>query len=182
VRGARPKKDDPGSARPRDRKGDEMKTRKEIRWKRFSGAVGIATGLAVAVAAAPAVGVRFHDTQKQTAEFIAADGSIALSPAQQRVMTEALSTMPAPCCSDYSMATCCCPCNLAKSAWGLSKILIAKHHQNAAQVRKAVSGWVRFVNPRGFSGDACFSDGGCNRAFNRNGCGGMKETELAATL
>ena len=67
--------------------------------------------------------IRFTNAPKQAAEFIAANGAIDLSPTQKSVMQEALSKIVAPCCADYSMATCCCPCNLAKSTWGLSKVI-----------------------------------------------------------
>jgi hypothetical protein len=140
----------------------------------------IAAGLGAAAEAASTRAIQFTNAQRQAAEFIRADSAIPLTAAQQKTMKDALSAMPAPCCADYSMATCCCPCNLAKSAWGLSKILIVKHRQSAEQVRRAVAEWMRFINPGGFSGDVCFSPGGCNRPFDHNGCGGMKETELAA--
>ncbi len=43
--------------------------------------------------------------------------AIPLTADQQRVKAEALDAIKAPCCSEYTMATCCCPCNLAKSVW-----------------------------------------------------------------
>jgi hypothetical protein len=79
--------------------------------------------------------------------------------------------------AQYSIATCCCPCNLAKSTWGLSKSLIANQHANATQVRAAASAWLQFTNPEGYTGDACFTKG-CNRSFERNGCGGMDEGHI----
>ena len=121
--------------------------------------------------------VKFTDAHRQAAEFIAYDNSIVLSPEQKKVMDEALSSIPAPCCAQYSIATCCCPCNLAKSTWGLSKSLIANQHANVTQVRAAASAWLQFTNPDGYTGDACFTKG-CNRSFERNGCGGMDEGHI----
>ncbi len=63
--------------------------------------------------------------------------------------------------------------NLAKSTWGLSKFLIANQHANVSQVKTAASDWLQFSNPDGYTGDACFTKG-CNRSFERNGCGGME--------
>ncbi len=114
---------------------------------------------------------------RQAATFISYNNSIALTSAQQKTMDEALSSIPAPCCAKYSMATCCCPCNLAKAAWGLSKYLIAEQHYGAPEVKKAVDEWLHVTNPAGYTGDACFT-GGCNRSFANNGCGGMDERKL----
>ncbi len=75
------------------------------------------------------------------------------------------------------MRTCCCPCNLAKSAWGLSRYLIAKKGYSASEVRSAVVGWLAFINPKGFTGNACFK-GGCKRTFPQNGCGGMDAMQV----
>ncbi len=119
----------------------------------------------------------FTDARGQAAEFIAYDRSIALTEEQKKVMDEALSSIPAPCCAQYSMATCCCPCNLAKSTWGLSKFLIATQHASVAQVKAAASDWLHFTNSTGYSGDACFTKG-CNRSFERNGCGGMNDGQI----
>jgi hypothetical protein len=121
--------------------------------------------------------ISFTDARRQAAEFIAYDHAITLTTEQQKVMEAALSTIPAPCCAVYSIATCCCPCNLAKSTWGLSKFLIAKQQATAAQVKAAASEWLRFTNPGGYTGDACFTKG-CNRPFAANGCGGMDERHV----
>ena len=88
-----------------------------------------------------------------------------------------MGSVPAPCCSDYPILTCCCPCNAAKATWGLSRYLIAKLGYSAPQVKGTVTEWLRFINPRGFTGNACFA-GGCKRSFSENGCGGMDETSL----
>lgn len=132
-----------------------------------------------------AFGCRADGPPKQAAEldpgraatFIAYNKSITLTPTQQKIWDEALSAIPAPCCSKNPLATCCCPCNLAKSAWGLSKYLIAEKQYSAPMVKKTILDWLHSSNPGGFTGDACFT-GGCNRPFAKNGCGGMKEQEL----
>ena len=122
--------------------------------------------------------IKFFDAPSQAAEFMGYSRSIALTPAQQRVREKALRAMSAPCCKEFPLATCCCPCNLAKSAWGLSNYLIARKGATAAEVKEAVGGWLAFVGPNGFSGDACNSAGGCDRRFAHNGCGGMDERNL----
>jgi hypothetical protein len=109
--------------------------------------------------------------------FLSYNRSISLSPAQERIQQEALGALRAPCCDDRSAYTCCCSCNLARSVWGLSKHLIASEGRGAGEVRAAVEGWFRSVNPDGFSGDACYT-GGCGRPFRRNGCGGMSASNL----
>ena len=119
----------------------------------------------------------FNDVRKQTVEFIAYSKSIVLTSEQDRIKAEALESIPAPCCEQYSIATCCCPCNLAKSVWGLANYLIAKQHQGPAQVQQAVVRWLEFTNTEKYTGDACFK-GGCNRPFQHNGCGGMKESSV----
>ncbi|MGA7617250.1 MAG: hypothetical protein WBX15_18960 [Thermoanaerobaculia bacterium] len=120
----------------------------------------------------------FNDVAKQTAEFMGYDKILKLTAEQEKVRRTALESIPAVCCSQYSAYTCCCPCNFSKTVWGLSKYLVAKKGYNVAQVKETVQQWIHFVNPRGFTGDACFTDGGCQRPFNQNGCGGMSETEI----
>lgn len=121
----------------------------------------------------------FDNVRAQASEFIREDDRIVLTSEQEKIKKEALSKISAPCCADYSMATCCCPCNLAKSTWGLSKLLITQHHATASQVKQAVNDWLAFVNSDGFTGNACFT-GGCGRAFHKNGCGGMDAKKLIA--
>jgi hypothetical protein len=118
-------------------------------------------------------GITFQDVPTQTKQFIAWNESIQLTPAQEAIRVEALSAIPAPCCSDNSAATCCCPCNMAKSVWGLSKHLITEKGAGVTEVRKAAQDWFTFINPKGFSGDVCYI-GGCGNAFHENGCGGMR--------
>jgi hypothetical protein len=131
-------------------------------------------------ASRPSKTIKFFDAPSQAAEFIGYSRSVALTPAQQKVREKALRAMAAPCCKEFPLATCCCPCNLAKSAWGLANFLIARKSATSDQVRDAVGGWLAFVNPNGFSGDVCNSAGGCARRFSHNGCGGMDERNLLA--
>jgi hypothetical protein len=138
----------------------------------------IATTLVVTLAfyamgAGPAGPVRFYDAQKQSQEFMGYYESITLSFQQEAVKKRALSNIPAPCCSENSIYTCCCPCNLAKTVWGLSNYLIAKQGYGADQVHQAAVDWIKFVNPGGYPGDSCTTAGGCQRPFAQSGCGGM---------
>lgn len=121
--------------------------------------------------------VPFTNVQEQTRKFVEYYKSIQLTPEQEKIKTEALSTIPAPCCSEFSMATCCCPCNLAKSVWGLSAYLITDQGSSVEEVRKAAKDWIAFVNKKGYEGNTC-KTGGCNRAFHLSGCGGMKEDNI----
>ena len=121
--------------------------------------------------------IKFTDVQVQTPEFIGYYKSIELSPQQEKVKNQALSSIPAPCCSDFSIATCCCPCNLAKSVWGLSHYLITKYKYDAQQVKQSVQDWIQFVNKNGYSGNVC-NMGHCAYPFHQDGCGGMKEDNI----
>lgn len=121
--------------------------------------------------------IEFTDVRQQALQFIHYNNSISLTKQQEAVKREALTAIPAPCCSQYTAHTCCCPCNMAKTIWGLTNFLIAEQGYTADQVRETVSKWIQFINPSGFSGDACFT-GGCNKAFKNNGCGGMDESRL----
>ncbi len=144
----------------------------------------VAAGLAVhAVAGSEKSGksatqvLKFTDLKKQTREFMAYNKSIVLTPDQERIHKAALSALPAPCCSDETAYTCCCPCNMARAWWGLSKHLIVDMDYEEDAVREKVGEWFRFINPAGFTGDACYT-GGCTRPSNRNGCGGMDENQV----
>jgi hypothetical protein len=131
-------------------------------------------------AAAPAPGATgesFTGSREETARFIAYYGSIRLTPEQERVKVEALAAIPAPCCSNNSLATCCCPCNLAKAAWGLSAWLITEKGSGAGEVRQAAREWLAAAAPDGFSGDACYR-GGCARPIHQDGCGGMDDRQV----
>jgi hypothetical protein len=121
--------------------------------------------------------VPFTDVKAQTARFIELHESIKLSPEQEAIKKEALTAMPAPCCSNNTAYTCCCPCNMSRSVWGLSHLLITEHGYNAEQVRTKVQEWIQFINPGGFSGDVC-GTGGCDRPFAKNGCGGMRKGQV----
>lgn len=144
----------------------------------------IAVGTAVAVflgswaAAAESRKLEFSDVRRQTAEFMRYHESIRLTSGQQKVFEAALLALPAPCCSDNTALTCCCPCNHARTWWGLSKHLIADLGHDAEQVTAKVAEWFAFVNPRGFSGDVCYTRG-CERSFAENGCGGMNPGHVA---
>jgi len=130
-------------------------------------------------APAPAVrsGVVFSGARDETERFIAYYQSIRLTPEQERVKVEALASIPAPCCSNNPLATCCCPCNMAKAAWGLSAWLITEKGYGVAQVQQAARDWLAAANPGGFSGDSCYS-GGCTRPIRENGCGGMDQGKV----
>ncbi|MCI0444212.1 hypothetical protein L0152_13500 [bacterium] len=121
--------------------------------------------------------LKFKDVQTQTAEFIGYYKSIKLTPEQEKLKTEVLSKIPAPCCTEYSIATCCCPCNLAKSVWGLSNYAIANLNYDAKKLNEAVLEWIKFTHKNGFAGDSC-SKGRCGSSFAEDGCGGMKEGEI----
>lgn len=118
--------------------------------------------------------VEFKDAQAQMEQFILYNKTIKLDAKQQKIKEQALDSIPAPCCKEFSILTCCCPCNLAKSVWGLSHYLIAKRKSSAEEVNREVRRWLAFVNPSGFTGDAC-DTGGCSRPLSKNGCGGMDD-------
>lgn len=130
-----------------------------------------------APAAAPVASVAFSGTRDETERFIGYYQSIRLTPEQERVKVEALAAIPAPCCSDNPLATCCCPCNMAKAAWGLSAWLISEKSYSVVQVRQAARDWLAAANPGGFSGDSCYN-GGCTRPIRENGCGGMDHGQV----
>lgn len=116
----------------------------------------------------------FRDVPARAKEFMGYQRSITLTPEQQKVKDRALSAIPAPCCKDYSIRTCCCPCNLARTVWGLAHYAIAKRGYDEAQLKGVVQEWLRAVNASGFSGSACHR-GRCGRPFEADGCGGMDE-------
>jgi hypothetical protein len=120
----------------------------------------------------------FGDPKEQTAQFIEYERTIKLTPAQEAVKKEALTQIPAPCCSDNTAYTCCCPCNMAKAIWGMSAYLITEKGADAATVKKKTEEWVKLINPDGFPGDTCYTSGGCGKAFAQDGCGGMNAARL----
>ncbi len=119
----------------------------------------------------------------------------SLTSQQEAIMRNALLPLKAPCCDDNSMATCCCPCNLAKSVWGLSSYLIVEKEYDASQVREAALQWLRFIHSNyyvvqelrnrgvdpGTYGlsyeDSCYA-GLCELPFVDGGCGGMEALRL----
>ncbi len=114
---------------------------------------------------------KFYNLKEQAEEFIEYHYSTALTKSEEKIMKDALTQIPAPCCSDYTAYTCCCDCNLARTIWGLSKYLI-KNGYSADYVRTAVEQWITFTNPSGYSGTSCYI-GNCEKPFYENGCGGM---------
>ncbi len=114
----------------------------------------------------------FHDVKAQTAEFMGYYKSIQLTPEQEAVKKEALTALPAPCCSDNTAYTCCCPCNMSMTIWGLSNYLVAEKGIDAEALKAKVQEWIAFINPKGFSGEVCYK-GQCGRSFANGGCGGM---------
>lgn len=115
----------------------------------------------------------FSDVKEQTRQFMEWEKTIQLTPQQEALKKEALSAIPAPCCSDNNAYTCCCACNVSRTIWGLTNRLITQQDASPEQIRAKVTEWVGFVNPGGYkSGDACYT-GGCPLAFKHDGCGGM---------
>jgi hypothetical protein len=125
----------------------------------------------------PAATAAFTGDRAETERLIAYDKSIQLTAAQEKVRLEALTPMAAPCCKQFSAATCCCRCNMMRARDGLAKHLIADLGADAEKVRADVTAWHQAINPDGFTGDTC-STGGCGKAFEHNGCGGMTEGQL----
>lgn len=121
--------------------------------------------------------VVFRDAETQTRQFMEWERTIRLSPEQQQIKKDALSSIPAPCCSDKSAYTCCCPCNMSRGIWGLANHMIAKRNADAAAVRAKTKEWIAFINPNGYDGKACYT-GRCARPFRQDGCGGMKASQL----
>jgi hypothetical protein len=119
----------------------------------------------------------FEGSRAEAKTFMGYHRSIHLTREQEAIQREALEAIPAPCCSNFSAATCCCECNLTRTIWGLSNFLVFEKGFGVAQVRNAVNAWVQAVNPSGFTGDSC-ATGGCGRPFEEGGCGGMHESHL----
>jgi len=119
----------------------------------------------------------FEGSRAEAERFMGYHRSIQLTPEQEATKRAALEAIPAPCCSNFSAATCCCECNLARTIWGLSNFLIAEKGFGVERVRDAVNAWIAALDPSGFPGDSCFK-GGCGRPFEEGGCGGMHESQL----
>ena len=141
----------------------------------LQGAVGC-VGL-LALRESRSADIEFRDVERESRQFMRWHAEIQLTPSQERIKKEALVSIPAPCCSDNSAYTCCCPCNISRTIWGLSQYMIAKQGATAAQVRAKVRQWIAFIGPKGFGGRACYT-GGCARPFSKDGCGGMSGDHL----
>ncbi len=120
---------------------------------------------------------KYEGSREQTLELMDYYAAIELTSEQEAIRQEALADMPAPCCKHFSAATCCCECNLSRSLWGLSKLLITEHGADAAEVRSAVEGWIAAINPEGYEGETC-PTGRCGAPFKHDGCGGMQAHHL----
>ncbi len=119
----------------------------------------------------------FGDAQADAERYMDYYETIELTAAQEAIKREALEALPAACCADNSAYTCCCPCNLSRTVWGLSHHLIAEQGADAETVRSAVEAWYERVNPDGFPGNSCYT-GRCGKPFAEGGCGGMNPTRL----
>ena len=119
----------------------------------------------------------FRDAEAQARQFMEWERTIRLNPEQELIKKAALSSIPAPCCSDNSAYTCCCPCNMSRTIWGLANHMIAKRSADAAAVRAKTEEWIAFINPNGYDGKACYT-GRCPRPFREDGCGGMNASQL----
>ncbi len=112
-------------------------------------------------------------------DLIAYDARIELTAEQEEIKRAALEPIPAPCCSDRTAYTCCCPCNLASAWWGLSKALITEHGQTAAEVQANVERFIHNLRPQGFAGDSCYT-GRCSTAAKHDGCSGMNPRRVVS--
>jgi hypothetical protein len=130
-----------------------------------------------------------------TQKFINYYDTVQLTQDQASLKHFALWPLKAPCCDNNSMAVCCCPCNLAKSVWGLSKYLIVEKGFDTLQVRDAALQWLRFirsdyyiyealedegVNPTRYGlehVESCY-EGLCEMPFSDKGCGGMDQLKM----
>ena len=124
--------------------------------------------------------IEFRDVAAQSRQFMRWHEEIGLTDSQEAVKKAALGSIPAPCCADNSAYTCCCPCNISRTIWGLSQYMIAKQGASAEQVRSKVQEWIAFIGPRppaGFSGSGCYT-GACSMPFDKGGCGGMRADSL----
>ncbi len=136
-----------------------------------------ATASRAAKSAKPAAALTFTGDRTETERFIAFNDKITLTAAQEAIRVEALSAIPAPCCKEFSAATCCCNCNMKRASDGLAKHLIVDLGADAAKVRTTIQAWQHAINPDGFEGDSC-STGKCGKPFKADGCGGMVHGQL----
>jgi hypothetical protein len=119
----------------------------------------------------------FSDLKRQTNQFMEWERTIRLTPEQESFKKAALTQIAAPCCADNSAYTCCCSCNISRTIWGLSNYLIARQSADVITVRTKVVEWIKFLNPTGYSGRACYTRG-CAKAFKHDGCGGMRRDQV----
>lgn len=130
--------------------------------------------------ATPASGVGnesvFTGTTEEVQHFMDLERNIDLTPDEEQIRVAALSQIPAPCCKEFGADTCCCPCNLAKAIWGLSKSMI-RNGASTNEVRDSVLAWLKVLNPAGYAGDAC-DKGRCDKPVKGDACGGMNENHL----
>jgi len=124
--------------------------------------------------------------------------SIELTPEQAALVQEALGEIPAPCCDDNSVYSCCCTkngkiCNLTRSARGLARWLVAVRGVRGEELKAAVEEWLRFLKPDyhlaraleeqglapadyGFAShesyESCYARQ-CEAPLDAGGCGGM---------
>jgi hypothetical protein len=150
----------------------------QLRPRRLRRAAATAAGI-LAVAGLVWTALPGNDVQRQAKRQIAyyRNYSSLLTPEQLAIRNEALGAIPAPCCNEYSIATCCCPCNLARSVWGLASHLILERGYGVSGVQREVKRWLATINPQGAAGDAC-NRGRCERPFHEDGCGGMDQRRV----
>lgn len=121
--------------------------------------------------------------------------TVELTPEQATVVKQVLSEIPAPCCDDNSVYSCCCTkngeiCNLTRSARGLAHWLVTARGFEGEDLKAAVEEWLRFAHrdyylaqalrERGISPGkyglstrgTCYQ-GECELPMRRGGCGGM---------
>ena len=120
----------------------------------------------------------FTGTAEEVQRFMDMERNIDLTPDEERIRVAALSQIPAPCCKEFGADTCCCPCNLAKAIWGLSKSQI-RNGASTDEVRDSVLAWLQVLNPAGYAGDAC-DKGRCDKPIKGDACGGMNENHLVS--
>jgi hypothetical protein len=129
---------------------------------------------------------------RNAAHFVDWFYTIERDESEQALKDSALGAPVAPCRNDSSAATCCCACNLTRSAWGLSAYLIENGVFKEEGVREAAFDWLRLARPDyhiaaalearryapGESGPT--THGSCYRAIREfpateGGCAGMTE-------
>ena len=149
-------------------------------WLEFLAVLAVLAAFVLGGCAQSVRGAEFEFTtpEEDTERFMLWEETVRLTDEQEQIMKDALTPLPAPCCSENSAYTCCCPCNLARTWWGLSKHLIAEQGASVEEVRETVEEWFERINPDGFTGNIC-GTGGCGRAFHKNGCGGMNPVKVS---